>query len=282
MIVVIGATGTVGREVVTQLVGTGAAVTAVTRDPGQAQMPRGTVVVGADPSVPSIPAETWDGVEAVLLSSRAVTASAPEILSAAADHGARRVVVISASTVEYPAGEPRFIAGFRALEAAAEASGLTWTSLRCADFDANTLAWAPQLRGGDAVRGAYGKAATSPVHERDIAAVAVRTLTEHGHDGRRYVLTGPQSLTQHDKVHILGEAIGRTLSFLELAPEQVRAAMTAQGLPEEVPARLLGSLADYARTPGPTTGTVEDLLNRPALDFAAWAAEHADSFPSRR
>ncbi|MEV6217312.1 NAD(P)H-binding protein [Nocardia sp. NPDC051833] len=278
MIVVIGATGTVGREVVAQLTGTGVAVTAVTRNSGQARFPKGTVVVEADPSVPSIPAETWDGVEAVLLSSRAVLTSAPEILSAAAQHGAQRVVVISASTVEHPAGEPRFIAGFRALEAAAEASGTAWTSLRCADFDANTMAWAPQLRSSDAVRGAYGQAATSPIHERDIAAVAVRTLTEDDHDGRRYVLTGPQSLTQHDKARILGEAIDRPLSFLELAPEQVRAAMTAQGLPEEVPARLLGSLADYARTPGPTTTTVQDLLDRPALDFATWAAEHADAF----
>ncbi|MGY2116681.1 NAD(P)H-binding protein [Nocardia gipuzkoensis] len=278
MFVIIGATGTIGREVVTQLRATGAAVTAVTRDPGQARMPMGTVVVGADPSVPSIPPETWDDVEGVLLSSRAVIASAPEILSAAADHGARRVVVISASTIEYPAGEPRFMAGFRALEAAAEASGLAWTSLRCADFDANTLAWVPQLRAGDVVRGAYGKAATSPIHERDIAAVAVRALTEDGHAGRHYLLTGPESLTQYDKVRLLGELTGRDLSFLELTADQVRAGMRAQGLPDEVAARLLGSLSDYARVPGPTTGAVAELLGRPALDFATWAAEHAAAF----
>lgn len=278
MFVIIGATGTIGREVVTQLRATGAAVTAVTREPGQARMPRGTVVVGADPSVPSIPPETWDDVEGVLLSSRAVIASAPEILSAAADHGARRVVVISASTIEYPAGEPRFMAGFRALEAAAEASGLAWTSLRCADFDANTLAWVPQLRAGDVVRGAYGKAATSPIHERDIAAVAVHALTEDGHGGRHYLLTGPESLTQYDKVRLLGELTGRDLSFLELTADQVRAGMRAQGLPDEVAARLLGSLSDYARVPGPTTGAVAELLGRPALDFATWAAEHAAAF----
>lgn len=188
------------------------------------------------------------------------------------------MVVISASTVEYPAGELRFMAGFRALEAAAEASGLAWTSMRCADFDANTLAWVPQLRAGDVVRGAYGKAATSPIHQSDIAAVAVRGLTEDGHDGRHYLLTGPESLTQYDKVRILGEITGRDLSFLELTPEQVHAAMTAQGLPDEVPARLLGSLSDYARVPGPTTGTVAELLDRPALDFATWAAEHTAAF----
>ncbi|BDT97665.1 MULTISPECIES: NAD(P)H-binding protein [Nocardia] len=278
MYVIIGATGTVGREVVAQLRATDTAVTAVTRDAGRAQMPPGTVVVQADPAVPSIPAKTWNGVEGVLLSSRAVTASAADILSAASDHGVRRVVVISASTVEYPAGEPRFMAGFRALEAAAEASGLAWTALRCADFDANTLAWVPQLQTGDVVRGAYGKAATSPIHESDIAAVAVRALTEDGHEGRRYLLTGPESLTQYDKVRILGEITGRDLSFLELTPEQVRAGMTAQGLPAEVPDRLLGSLSDYARVPGPTTGTVGELLGRPALDFAAWAAEHTVAF----
>lgn len=278
MFVVIGATGTVGREAVTQLRARGSRVTAVTREPTAAHMPPGTVVVQGDPSVPSLPEQTWDGAEAVLLTSRAAVASSPEILSAAADHGVRRVVVVSASTVEHPAGEPRFVAGFRALEAAAEASGLAWTCLRCADFDANALAWVPQLRGGDVVRGAYGTAATSPIHERDIAAVAVRALTEDHHHGRRYVLTGPQSLTQYDKVRILGEVTGRDLSFLELTPEQVRAAMTAQGLPEEVPDRLLGSLSDYARVPGPTTDTVADLLGRPALDFATWAADHVAAF----
>ncbi|WP_067676326.1 NAD(P)H-binding protein [Nocardia miyunensis] len=278
MYVLIGATGIVGREVVARLRAADAPVTAITRDPGTAGMPPGTVVVQGDSSVPKIPEQAWSGVEAVLLSSRAAIASAREILSAAADHGARRVVVVSAATVEYPAGEPRFIAGFRALEAAAEASGLAWTALRCADFDANALAWAPQLHGGDVVRGAYGTAATSPIHERDIAAVAVRALTEDGHASRRYVLTGPESLTQYDKVRILGKAIGRELSFLELTPEQVYAAMTAQGLPEDVPARLLGSLSDYARDPGPTTDVVAQLLGRPALGFAAWAVDHAAAF----
>ncbi|MCX4091756.1 NAD(P)H-binding protein [Nocardia sp. alder85J] len=278
MFVVIGATGTVGREAVTQLRARGSRVTAVTREPATAKLPPGTVVVQGDPSVPSLPEHTWDGAEAVLLTSRAAVASSPEILSAAADHGVRRVVVVSASTVEYPAGEPRFTAGFRALEAAAEASGLGWTILRCADFDANALAWVPQLRGGDVVRGAYGTAATSPIHERDIAAVVVRALTGDDDHGRRYVLTGPHSLTQYDKARILGEVIGRDLSFLELAPEQVRAAMTAQGLPDEVPDRLLGSLSDYARVPGPTTDTVAELLGRPALDFAAWAADHVAAF----
>ncbi|MFC9962809.1 SDR family oxidoreductase [Nocardia ignorata] len=124
-------------------------------------------------------------------------------------------MVISAATVEFPAGEPRFMAGFRALEAAAQSSGMAWTALRCSDFAANTLAWAPQLRAGDVVRGAYRDAATSPIHERDIAAVAVRALTEEGHGNRSDVLTGPRSLTQPDKVRILGPTTATVADLLD-------------------------------------------------------------------
>ncbi|MFC9683771.1 hypothetical protein [Streptomyces sp. NPDC056948] len=79
-------------------------------------------------------------------------------------------------------------------------------------------------------------------------------------------------------MHLIGAALGRALSFQELPPEHIRQGMLAQGLPEEVPDRLLGSLADYARRPGPTTSTVEDLLGRPAHTFADWARDNAPAF----
>ena len=79
-------------------------------------------------------------------------------------------------------------------------------------------------------------------------------------------------------VHLIGAALGRTLTFQELPPEHVRKGMLAQGLPEEVPDRLLGSLADYAHRPGPTTSTVADLLGRPARTFADWAHDNATAF----
>jgi uncharacterized protein YbjT (DUF2867 family) len=92
------------------------------------------------------------------------------------------------------------------------------------------------------------------------------------------VLTGPQSLTQRDKVRLIGEAIGTELSFQEISPQQVRRAMVSQGLPEEIPDRLLGSLAHYAKRPGPSAGTVQQVLGCPALTFAQWAADHATAF----
>ncbi|MEV5652264.1 NAD(P)H-binding protein [Nocardia sp. NPDC052254] len=278
MIVVIGATGTIGREVIGLLTAAGAEVTALTRTPATAGLPTDARVIEADPSAAPIPETAWHGVDSVLLSSRAIMASAGDLLAAADRHGARRVVVISASSVEYPVGEPRFAEGFRRLESAAIGSGLAWTLLRCADFDANALSWAPQIRAGNIVRGAYGDAAASPIHQRDVAEVAVRALTADGHSGHSYLLTGPRSLTQRARVHLIGAAIGRELSFLELPPDQIRAAMAAQGLSEEIVARSLGSLAGYAAAPGPTTDTVEQLLGRPALDFGAWAAADAPAF----
>ncbi|GAA1691214.1 NAD(P)H-binding protein [Glycomyces endophyticus] len=277
MIVVIGATGAVGREAVRLLAAAGRAVAAVTRDPAAARLPDGARVIAADPSAPGALDAHWAGVDGVLLSPRAAGPASAGLLAAAAAAGVRRVAVISSATVVHPAGEPRFAAGFRAAERAAEESGLAWTHLRCADFDANALAWAPQVRGG-AVRGAYPGAASSSIHEHDVAAVAVRALTEPGHEGRAYVLTGPESLTQARKAQLIGEAVGRSVPFVELAPEQVRAGMIAQGLPAEVPARLLGSLADFAREPGPATDTVERLLGRPAATFAQWAIEHKAAF----
>jgi uncharacterized protein YbjT (DUF2867 family) len=283
MILVTGATGNVGREAVKVLLDDGEEVVAVTRNPAAAALPGSAHVVDGDSSRPQTLTSALRGVEAVLISPRALGdttagAATAELLDLAAEQGVERAVALSAVTVQYPAGYRRFADAFKAVEEAVKASRLPWTLLRSADYAANTLAWAPQIRLASVVRGAYGDAATSTIHERDVAAVAARALVNPAHAGHSYVLTGPQSLTQRDKVRLIGEAIGKKLSFEELPPEQIRQAMLAQGLPEDVPDRLLGSLADYAKQPGPSSDTVDQVLGRPALTFAEWAAEHAAAF----
>ena len=102
-----------------------------------------------------------------------------------------------------------------------EASGLPWTFLRPGMFAANALSrWAPQIRAGDVVRWPYAASPTAPIHERDIAAVAVRAQLEAGHDGAEYVLTGPQSLRQLEQVATIGDVTGRSLRFEEMSPEE--------------------------------------------------------------
>ena len=271
MILITGATGVVGRETVRLLVEGGAEVAAVTRDP-HAELPAGTQLVHPA-KVPAI-----DGVEAILLSPRAAGSTAVDLLARARETGAARVVVICYVTVQYPAGHAPFRQQFHAVEDIAKASGLDWTILRCADFAANTLAWAGQIQATGTVRGAYPHARTSTVDERDIAAVAALALTHPQHRAQTYLLTGEQSLSQPEKVATLGTALDRTLSFVEAAPDEIRRGMLAAGLPDEVPDRLLGSLADYAREAGPTTDTVRRLLGRPARTYATWARDHRAAF----
>lgn len=278
MILITGASGVVGREVMKLLLHEDTDVTVVTRGLETTRLPHNAKVVAGDLFRPQWLEPALEGVEAIQISPRATGPGLGELLKLAVRQGVQRIVLLSATTVEYPAGEARFAAQFKLAEDLVTRSGLEWTVLRLADFAANALAWAPQVKAGDVVRGAYGQAATSPIHETDIAAVAVRALRSNVHRGSVHTLTGPQSLDQREKVRILGAAIERTLSFQELPPEQVRHGMLAQGLPEEVPARLLGSLADYATQPGPTTHTVEDLLGRPALTFADWAHDNASAF----
>ncbi|WIX89941.1 NAD(P)H-binding protein [Amycolatopsis sp. DG1A-15b] len=278
MILLTGANGVVGRQVQKMLSNEGIPVTAVTRGLDEAAQSGNGKVVRGDLFDPQWIEAALEGVEAVQISPRATGPGLGELLKLAVKQGVRRVVLLSATTVEHPAGEARFAAQFRAAEDLVTRSGLEWTVLRLADFAANALAWVPQLKAGDVVRGAYGRAASSPIHEADIAAVAVRALRGTTPAESVYTLTGPQSLDQHEKVRLIGAATGRALSFQELPPEQVRHGMLAQGLPDEVPARLLGSLADYSERPGPTTGTVEELLGRPALTFAEWARDNAAAF----
>jgi uncharacterized protein YbjT (DUF2867 family) len=283
MILVTGATGNIGRLVVELLLADGEKVEAVTRNPAAAALPGDAHVVSGDPSRPMTLTSLLEGVEAILISPRALGdatagAATSELLAQAAEQGVERVVALSAATVAYPAGYARFAEAFKAVENAVKASGLQWTILRSNDYASNALAWAPQIRSTGVVRGAYGDAATSSIHERDVAAVAVRALVNPTHAGHAYLLSGPESLSQRDKVRLIGEAIGAELSFEELPPEQIRQAMLAQGLPEDVPDRLLGSLADYVKRPGPSSHTVATVLGRPALTFAAWAGEHAAAF----
>jgi uncharacterized protein YbjT (DUF2867 family) len=108
-------------------------------------------------------------------------------------------------------------------------------------------------------------------------AVKTKALVNAEHAGRSYMLTGPQSLTR-DRVRLIGEAIGRELSWAEISPEQLRDAMLAPGIPADIPDRLIGSLADYAKQPGPSSPAVERVLGRPALTFAEWATHRAAAF----
>ena len=280
MILVTGATGHVGRHVVSQLLRTGAAVRALTRNPDSAGLPGGVDVVRADLSVPDTLDACLDGVEAVFLVWPFLPSDvAPAILDAVTKH-ARRIVFLSSWSVRDDLEQQTDpISAFHAdIEHLIEQSGLEWTFLRCSGFATNTLRWALQIRADGVVRWVYGAAARSLIHERDIAAVAVRTLTGDGHGAAKYVLTGPQRLTQVEQVHTIGEVIGRPLRYEEIPPEAARQQMLTEGWPPSVVDGILNAHAEFVTTPELVTPTVEEVTGAPARTFREWARDHVGDF----
>ena len=162
------------------------------------------------------------------------------------------------------------------IERLIDASGLRWTFLRPGMFAANVRHWwVPQIRAGDVVRWPYAAAPTAPIHERDIAAVAVRALMEAGHDGAEYVLTGPQSLTQREQVATIGDVIGRPLRFEEMSPEAARREWLA---PAPVVDMLLKAWEAAVGQPALVTATVAEITGTPARTFRDWVTDHAAEF----
>jgi len=159
-----------------------------------------------------------------------------------------------------------------------EASGLQWTFLRPGIFAANALGWwAPQIRAGDVVRWPHLGTATAPIDERDIGAVAVRTLFEEGHAGAEYVLTGPQSLSQFEQISTIGHVIGRSLRIEEMTPDEARREWAAI-MPESIVNMLLNAWAAAIGQPAHVTSTVAEITGAPARTFLDWTTDHAAEF----
>jgi uncharacterized protein YbjT (DUF2867 family) len=280
MILVTGATGTVGRPLVELLRAGGAAVRALTRDP-RAAFPGGVEVAVADPARPDMLVPALRGVTAVFLNPAALRESTAAFLGLAGEHGVRRAVLLSALAVGNETGRQltEIAAHHRVVEDAVTASGLEWAVLRPGAFAANSLApWAAQIRAGDVVRGGYALATSAPIHERDIAAVAVRALRTGELLGGRTELTGPRSLTEAEMVAAIGAAIGRDLRYEEVPAEEARRILIARGVPAAHAGALVALQAASVGRPAYTTREVERVLGRPALTYEQWAADHAGAF----
>ncbi|MFD3521307.1 NAD(P)H-binding protein [Streptomyces sp. NPDC058653] len=271
---VTGATGTVGREIVRELLDRGRAVRALTRDPAKADFPDGVDVVRGDLADPASLVPALVGVTGLHLitfdgGGFGELRTGPEIVELAAEAGVRRITVLHGG-------------GATPLQDAVEAGGaahdIAWTVIMPVEFMANALEWAEGIRAGDTVREPFVGRLSAMVHEGDIGAVAAVAMSEDGHGGRSYVITGPEALTIQDKADILAGARGREIKVVELTEAQAVEEWRAAGHPENVIGFLLevyGNTPPEGRTP---IGTVEEVTGRPPRTFARWAAEHADAF----
>ena len=280
MILVTGASGNVGRQVVDQLVAAGERVRALSRHPDRVVWPDGVEAVAGD-LTQELPSEVFAGVDALYLFPE--PGRVREVVASASAAGVRHVVVLSSIAAGTdPDGPMRALQRRHVdVEEAVEASPMAWTHVRPGMFMANTLSWAPSIRAEGVVREPYGDATAAPVHEADIAAVAVAALLDPGrHAGRAYPLSGPEVLSQVDRVRVLAEVLARPVRFEELTREQARTRMLdSPWMGEELADALLSMLSSSSGVrDGLVLPGVEDVLGRAPLTFARWVDDHRGDF----
>ncbi len=274
MILVTGATGNVGSEVVRALREAGEPVRALVRDPSAA-VPDAVEIVSGDLDRPESLATALAGVTAVFLLPG--FQDMPGVLAQIRKSGVARVVLLSGGSAGD--GDPdNAISSYMARsEAAVRESGLPWTFLRPASFMTNALRWIPELRAGDEVREPFPHVRVASIDPYDIAAVATRALLSAKHEGQIYYLSGPEPLLPADRLAILGEVLGRTLTLRALSPDEARAELTA-AMPAKYVDAFFRFYIDGTLDESMVRPTVADITGRPPRTFREWATAHARAF----
>ncbi len=249
MILITGATGIVGSEVVKQLAATGAPLRALVRNPEKAAAIRrlGVELVHGDFDKPeTLDAALAEAEKVFLLSSphpRQVELHG-NLIEAARRSGVRHIVKLSAigAAAESPA---RFLRWHWQTEKQLGQSGIAYTHLRLHYFMQNTLGFAATVASQGAIYVPMKDARIGMVDVRDVAAVAVATLTEDGHAGKTYDVTGPEALSFAQVAEKLSAALGKKVAHVEVTPAVAKQGMMAAGLPEMLADGVLELYADW-------------------------------------
>ncbi|MFF7341850.1 SDR family oxidoreductase [Streptomyces sp. NPDC008163] len=280
-VLVTGATGRVGRVVIDELLHAGVPVRALSRRPeAAATLPAEAEVFAGDLTVPGSLDPALKGVGAVFLVWTAPPRTAGAVIERLAAHVRRVVFLSSPHRTPHPFfQQPNPMAVLHAdIERLIAAGGVESTILRPGMFASNALAWwAPAIRSGQVVRWPYGAAASAPVDDRDIAAVAARALHQDEYSGGDYVLTGPESLTHAAQADVIGDALGRRIAFEEMTPDEFRS-LCAGTVPDSAVDMLLAAWSAAVGQPAYLTTAVADILGRPPRTLRQWAADHASAF----
>jgi uncharacterized protein YbjT (DUF2867 family) len=278
MIVVTGATGNVGGEVVTALSARGQQVRAVVRDPERASLPAGVEVVHGDLELPESLTSSLAGARAVFLLGG--WGDMTGLMRRIADAGVQHVVLLSSRCVIGGKVDNPITHMWLESEAAVRDSGLEWTVLRPSSFHANALRWLPQLREGDLVQAPWPQVAIASIDPADIAAVATTVLTEPGHERTELALSGPEPLTPGQQVAILADVLERPLRYEPLSDEAARTRM-ATDTPTPFIEAFFRFYSDGEFDDSVVLDTVERITRRPPRTFTDWARAHAQAFRNK-
>lgn len=282
MILVMGASGNVGREVVKELSARGAQFRAGYRSAEQAVEAgkTGTKAVILDYAKPETLGAALQNVEKIFF----VTAPSPNqaelegnVVEAAQKAGIKHLVK---SSVWGAPGED-FVFGrlHRAVEKKIEASGLAYTFLRPNGFMQNMLGNAPMIKGQGAFYFPTGEARISEIDVRDIGAVAAAVLTEEGHEGKTYELSGPEALSAAERAEVLSEVLGKTVTHVSPPDAEWKQSAMSVGLPEWQVDGII-DLAHYYKTgkAARVSPSVKDVTGREATSYRRFVEDHAQAF----
>ena len=283
MILVSGATGLVGGELVRLLREQGEPVRALVRSPAKAPAveEHGAEVALGDLGRPDSLDSALQGVERVFImcgsDARQIELEG-NLIDAAARAGVGHAVKLSAigAGLESPVAFARWHAE---IEHHLERSGLPYTHLRPNGFMQDMLGNAPAIQEQGVIYAPMGNGRVSYIDARDVSAVAARALTSEGHEGRVYELTGPEALSNHDVAKRISEAIGKEVTYVDVPPEQARQGMLDTGMPEFYVDAIL-NLFDFYRqgSADGVTGDVEQVTGRPPRSYADFARDYAEAF----
>jgi uncharacterized protein YbjT (DUF2867 family) len=282
VILVTGATGKVGQEVVHQLAAADVPVRALVRDATRAshiRLPGVEVAVG-DLSKPETLDAALAGVDRVFL----LSPPDPDqvrlqgnLIDAARRAGARHVVKVSVAGG--PDSGTQIGRWHWATEKQLEVSGLAFTFLRPTSYMQQLLMFAPAVAATGLLQLSMGTGAVAVVDTRDVAAIAVCALTQDGHERKIYDLTGPEALTFDEMAEELSRATAKPISYVHVPPDYARKQLMGMGVPRWLIEDMLVLSASFREGYGAgVSPTVSDLTKRPARSFGEFARDYAPVF----
>jgi uncharacterized protein YbjT (DUF2867 family) len=283
MILITGASGNVGREVVKQIAETGAEVRACFQSLNKAAaVPSGVETVRLDYNQPETVRAALTGVDRVFLVGPP-TAELPALERMAIDvikqSHVGQVVKLSAMGGR----EAIFPRQHAESEDYIQSSGVPYTFLRPNGFMQNMVTYnGPTINTQNAFYGSVGDGRVSHIDVRDVAAVAVKTLTENGHAGSSYTLTGPEALTNREIARILSGTLGREIRYIDLPAPQLKQALLAAGVPEWSVDALLDLERLYREGKAATvTRDVEQILGRKPIGYSQFLRDNKNAFEAK-